>query len=145
MRYKNHLLVMLALITVIVLTQCTREQVSNSEMEESKAERDNNPALIAEGKNIFRFDTFGDEDFWSGLLHLNKAVAGADNGGYGPGVSPVTALSVGLKVDAEALPQAVVTAISNGSIDLNDPATTLELLKLNAVVGLKGTFDGSGN
>ncbi len=145
MRYKNHLLVMFLFITVIVLTQCTRAQVANSDIQEGKPGKDNNPALIAEGKNIFRFDTFGDEDFWSGLLHLDKAVAGATNGGYGPGVSPVTALSVGLKVDAEALPPAVVTGISNGSINLNDPATTLELLKLNAVVGVKGTFDGSGN
>ena len=62
----------------------------------------------AEGKDIFRFDSFGDEDFWSGLLHLDKAIAGAANGGVGGGVSPATALSVGLKVDADALPAAVI-------------------------------------
>ena len=100
--------------------------------------------LIAEGKNIFRFDSFGDEDFWSGLLHLDKAIAGSDNGGYGPGVSPKTALAVGLKVDAEALPSEVVAGISNRTVDLDNPATTLALLKLDAVVGIKGNFTPSG-
>ncbi|HEY6437571.1 MAG TPA: hypothetical protein VIY47_13345, partial [Ignavibacteriaceae bacterium] len=56
--------------------------------------------LVNQGKQIFRFDAFGDEDFWSGLLHIDKAIAGAANGGFGPGVSPRTALTVGLKVDA---------------------------------------------
>lgn len=102
------------------------------------------PALIAQGKDIFRFDSFGDEDFWSGLLHIDKAIAGAANGGYGPGVSPKTALAVGLKVDAEALPSEVVNGIKSGAIDLNDPATTLALLKLNAVVGVKGRFNANG-
>ncbi|MHC2993379.1 hypothetical protein OB13_18035 [Pontibacter sp. HJ8] len=98
-----------------------------------------------QGKEIFRYDTFGDEEFWSGLLHIDKAIAGADNGGFGPGVSPATALAVGLKVDAEALPPEVVSGIKSGAVDLNDPATTLELIKLNAVVGVKGILDDGGN
>lgn len=102
------------------------------------------PALVAEGKQIFRYDTFGDEAFWSDVLHIDKAVIGEKQGGYGPGVSPVTALSVGLKVDAEALPAEVVDAISAGEVDLEDPATTIELLRLNAVVGVKGNFDEEG-
>lgn len=106
---------------------------------------DNNPSLVQQGKQIFRFDTFGDEDFWSGLLHLDKAIAGKDNGGYGPGVSPNTALAVGLKVDAEALPPDVVAGITSGALKLTDPATTLALLKLNAVVGIKGNFDQKGD
>ncbi len=68
------------------------------------------PALVAEGKEIFRFDAFGDEVFWTDLLHIDKAILGEANGGFGPGVSPATALAVGLKVDAEALPASLVTA-----------------------------------
>lgn len=91
------------------------------------------PALVAQGKEIFRTDTFGDEAFWTDVLHMNTVIASA--------VDPTTALSVGLKVDAEALPPAVVQGIQNGSISLTAPATTVALLKLNAVVGLKGTVE----
>jgi hypothetical protein len=101
-------------------------------------------ALVRHGRDVFRNDTFGDEGFWSGVLQLQKIIAGSHNGGTGPGVSPKTALSVGLKVDASALPKSVVAAIKKGKVDLNDPATTLALLKLNAVVGIKGHFARSG-
>ena len=101
-------------------------------------------AMIDEGRQTFRYDTFGDEDFWGGALHLHQAIAGSANGGVGPGVSPVTALSVGLKVDVDAVPADVAAGIMNGSVDLNDPASTLALLKANAVVGVTGVFDGSG-
>src|SRR5581483_9725402 len=80
-------------------------------------------------------------DFWGGTLQLHKAIEGAAHGGVGPGVSPVTALSVGLKVDQDALHQALVKQIQAGKVNLNDPATTLALLKLNAVVGLSGFFN----
>src|SRR6185503_9277046 len=83
--------------------------------------------------------------FCGGVLGLHKAIEGAKHGGVGPGVSPKTALSVGLKVDANALPKKVVAAIKAGKVDLNDPATTLALLKLNAVVGVKGHFNKAGN
>ena len=101
-------------------------------------------ALVAEGKQTFRFDTFGDQAFWGDTLHLNQAIAGAANGGVGPGVSPKTALSVGLKVDVDALPDSVRSAIANGQVNLDDPAVTLTLLKLNSVVGVKGIFDRNG-
>ena len=101
-------------------------------------------AMEGEGMDIFRFDTFGDEEFWSGLLHLDKAIAGASNGGFGSGVSPNTALAVGLKVDAEALPSEVVDAITSGALSLDSASTTLELLKLDAVVGVKGNFNIDG-
>jgi hypothetical protein len=101
--------------------------------------------LLRQGRQTFRFDTFGDEPFWGGVLGLHKAIEGAKHGGVGPGVSPKTALSVGLKVDANALPRKVVDAIKAGKVDLNDPATTLALLKLNAVVGVKGHFNKAGN
>jgi len=150
MRYKKQMIVTLSLVVAIALTQCIKmnkqEVKVDSEMSKENGKgKPEDPSLVAEGKNIFRFDSFGDEDFWSGLLQLDKAIAGSANGGYGPGVSPKTALAVGLKVDAEALPPSVVTGINNGSIDLNDPATTVALLKLNAVVGIKGNFDGTGN
>ena len=88
-------------------------------------------ALVAQGQQIFRHETFGDEAKWTDALKMNDVIASA--------VDPTTALSVGLKVDAEALPPAVVAGIRNGSVDLHSPATTIALLKLDAVVGLKGT------
>ena len=92
--------------------------------------------MIEEGRQIFRFDTFGSEDFWGGKLRLHEAIVGEKLGGVGPGVSPKTALSLGLKVDAEALPAALVEAIKAGKVDMNDPASTVALLKANAVVGV---------
>jgi len=101
-------------------------------------------ALLAQGKQVFRFDTFGDQAFWGDALQLNKAIEGSANGGVGPGVSPKTALAVGLKVDAGAIPAKLAAAIKAGKVDLNDPKTTLALLKLNAVVGVKGFFNTGG-
>ena len=101
--------------------------------------------LITEGKHIFRFDTFGDEDFWGGALKLHQAIEGAQFGGVGPGVSPAAALAVGLKVDVEALPQPLQNKLKKGQVDLNDPAVTLALLKLNAVVGVTGFFNSDGS
>jgi cytochrome c peroxidase len=106
---------------------------------------DNARRMMEEGRQTFRFDTFGSEAFWGDALKLHQAVAGGQNGGVGPGVSPKTALSVGLKVDAEALPAEIVAAIQAGRVDLDDPATTLALLKLNAVVGVTGFFDERGS
>ncbi|HWP35368.1 MAG TPA: hypothetical protein VNM66_07220 [Thermodesulfobacteriota bacterium] len=100
--------------------------------------------LLEEGRRVFRFDTFGDEAFWGDTLKLHQAIAGAANGGVGPGVSPRTALAVGLKVDVEALPRPLLNRLRRGEVDLDDPATTLALLRLNAVVGLTGFFDGDG-
>jgi hypothetical protein len=101
--------------------------------------------LMKEGEQVFRFDTFGSEAFWGDALQLHKAIAGEKNGGVGGGVSPKTALSVGLKVDSDALPDSLKQQIKEGKVDLNDPATTLALLKLNSVVGVTGMFDKGGN
>src|SRR5947207_2588300 len=98
-----------------------------------------------QGRQVFRFDTFGDEAFWGDTLKLHQAIAGAKNGGVGPGVSPKTALSVGLKVDADAWPPQLVAQIKAGQVNLDDPATTLALLKFNAVVGITVFFDAQGN
>jgi len=99
---------------------------------------------VREGRETFRYATFGDEAFWGDALDLHLAIAGAANGGVGPGVSPATALAVGLKVDVEALPRSLQRAIARGKVNLDDPAVTLELLKLDAVVGVTGFFDNRG-
>src|SRR5262249_18592796 len=101
--------------------------------------------MIRDGRQTFRFDTFGDEAFWGGALQLHLAIEGEKFGGVGPGVSPRTALAVGLKVDSDALPPDVIDAIRNGTINLDDPATTLALLRLNAVVGVTGHFNNNNN
>ena len=93
-------------------------------------------ALVEQGKQSFRFDTFGDETLWSDTLRMHEVISSA--------VDPTTALSVGLKVDADALPPAVVAGIRDGSIDLRSPDTTVALLKLNAVVGLQGKVESIG-
>src|SRR5499425_1802371 len=102
-------------------------------------------AMIDEGRTIFRYDTFGSEAFWGDTLQLHKAIAGEKNGGIGPGVSPKTALSVGLKVDADALPDALKRQLAAGKVNLDDPATTLALLKLNAVVGVTAFANADGS
>jgi hypothetical protein len=97
------------------------------------------------GRETFRFDTFGDQAFWGDALQLHEAIKGEALGGVGPGVSPNTALAVGLKVDVEALPRNLQQDIKAGRVDLDDPAVTVALLKLNAVVGVTGFFDGDEN
>jgi hypothetical protein len=100
--------------------------------------------MLTEGQQIFRFDTFGSEAFWGGKLRIHEAIMGEKNGGVGSGVSPKTALSVGLKVDLDALPPDLVDDLKNGKVDLDDPNVSLVLLKEEAIIGLKGIFDGSG-
>lgn len=87
---------------------------------------------LNEGRQIFRFETFGDETFWTDTLRMHEVVQT---------IPPTIALAVGLKVDADTLPEAVLQAIQAGQVDLADPATTVTLLKLGAVVGLKATVD----
>jgi hypothetical protein len=100
--------------------------------------------MLIQGKEIFRYDTFGDEAFWGDALHLHQAIAGEKQGGVGTGVSPKTALAVGLKVDVDALPASLVDQLKAGKVNLDDPATTLALLKLNSVVGVTGHFNSQG-
>ena len=89
--------------------------------------------LVSRGQAIFRFDTFGDETQWTDTLRLHEVIRSS--------VSPMMALAVGLKVDSTALPAVIVQGIRDGSVDLTKPATTVALLKLNAVVGLQGTVE----
>jgi hypothetical protein len=103
----------------------------------------NGLSMLERGRATFRHDTFGSEAFWGGALKLHQPIAGAAHGGVGPGVSPRTALAVGLKVDSEALPESLKQAIARGDVNLDDPANTLALLELDSVVGVKGVFDSS--
>ncbi len=90
---------------------------------------------IKDGRHIFRYDTFGDEQLWTDVLRMHEVIAT---------VPPATALAVGLKVDVEALPRGVIAALQAGQVDLTDPAVTVELLRLNAVVGVRGTVTETG-
>jgi hypothetical protein len=101
--------------------------------------------LLQQGRHIFRFDTFGDQAFWGDMLQLHQAIAGQTLGGVGPGVSPKTALGLGLKVDVDALPPDVVEQLQQGQVNLEDPAVTVLLLQANAVVGVTGFFQADGH
>jgi hypothetical protein len=101
-------------------------------------------STLAEGRQIFRFDTFGDESFWGETVRLHEAIEGSRFGGVGAGVSPKGALAVGLKVDADALPASLIASLEQGQVNLDDPGVTLALLKLNAVVGITGFFASGG-
>jgi hypothetical protein len=134
-----------AVATLIVVSLYSQQTKKTAPAPFDRVIHENTERLAAQGRQIFRFDTFGDEDFWGGTLGLHKAIEGAKFGGVGPGVSPATALAVGLKVDQDALPLSLVQAIQAGQVDLNDPATTLALLKLNAVLGVTGFFNTDGS
>jgi hypothetical protein len=135
--------VVLAAIALFGLLQQARSQSGQSPKADLVA--GNAVQLVTQGRQIFRFDTFGDQAFWGDTLKLHRAIEGAAFGGIGSGVSPKTALTVGLKVDIDALPNNLVQQLRSGAVNLNDPAVTLQLLKLNAVVGLTGFFDsGTG-
>jgi hypothetical protein len=99
--------------------------------------------LAQRGREVFRFDTFGDEAFWSGKMQLHNAILGQKLGGVGGGLSPAAALKLGLKVDSDALPANVMGLLQSGKLDVNDPANTVALLQANAVVGVRGFFQGT--
>jgi hypothetical protein len=101
----------------------------------------NSARMLNEGRQTFRFDTFGDEAFWGDTLGLHRAIEGAEFGGVGPGLSPRAALGLGLKVDMDALPGGLVKQLRQGRVNLDDPAVTLALLRHNAVLGVKGFFN----
>ena len=138
-------------ISLVYLVERGRAQHSdnpNGGPKEQQFDRqisDNAKQMIEQGKQIFRYDTFGDEVYWSGKLKLHNAIQGSKFGGVGPGVSPKTALAVGLKVDVDALPADLIEKLKRGAVNLDDPATTLALISLNSVLGVKGTFNRDGS
>ena len=101
--------------------------------------------MMKEGQQTFRFDTFDDQTFWGDSLSLHKAIEGTKFGGVGPGLSPKAALGVELKVDVDALPASLIEQLKQGKVNLDDPAVTLALLKLNSVVGVTGFFNPDGS
>ena len=130
----------IALAFVAPFVACDRQDTSTAVTPTgaeavSSASQSSSHARLADGRGIFRFDTFGDETFWTDTLRMHEVIR--------TGVSPKTALSVGLKVDADALPPAVKAGIANGTIDLDAPATTVTLLELGAVVGVVGQVDAN--
>jgi hypothetical protein len=144
-RWIGLLVLALALLVITALAASRLSAQNRSRAATTAQESDvssNASRMLEEGRRIFRYDTFGDEAFWGGTLKLHSAIAGAQHGGVGGGVSPKTALSVGLKVDMDAVPAAVAAGIKAGTVNLDDPANTLALLKANAVVGVTGHFTG---
>lgn len=144
----RQLILVIRLLVILLTVAGYGTAVSDTDKSPGKLDRqiDEHAAeFLAEGRRIFRFDTFGDEAFWGDTLKLHRAIKGRALGGTGPGVNPAKALALGLKVDLEALPGEVVSDLRHGRVDLDDPAVTVELLRLNAVVGLTGFFDAEGN
>ena len=139
----TRLLAVISAVLITVLVLAARHDSTLTPLDRSVTKSGNE--LIAQGREIFRYDTFGDEAFWGDTLHLHQAIEGARFGGVGPGLSPAAALATGLKVDVDALPQPLVEQLKQGKVNLADPATTLALLRLNAVVGVKGTFASDGS
>jgi hypothetical protein len=147
MKSISRIFLMLAIVSICGLPFAIMSQSTNSGTHKGdfdSAIQKNALDSIEQGRRTFRFDTFGDEAFWGDSLKLHQAIAGSKLGGVGPGVSPRTALAVGLKVDSDALPLDLVAGIQQGRVNLDDPATTLALLQLNAVVGVTGFFDQQG-
>jgi len=101
---------------------------------------DNSERMLKEGRETFRYDTFGSEDFW-GKTRLHEAILGEKQGGVGPGLKAIDALKAGLKVDIGKLPSILVEVLKKGSVSLEKPETTVELLKADSVVGVKAFFD----
>jgi hypothetical protein len=105
----------------------------------------NSADMMEEGRKIFRHETFGSEAFWGDKLRLHTTIVGEKKGGTGPGLTPRQALQLGLKVDVGAVPKLLVEVLQEGAVSLDNPETTLELLRANAVVGVKGVFDDDEN
>lgn len=110
--------------------------ISGSSATATSTQQPQNALRRPDGQAIFRFDTFGDEQLWTDVLRMHEVI---------PAVDPATALAVGLKVDVDALPSDIIAALRAGTVDLTNPAVTLELIRLNAVVGIRGVVDDGNN
>jgi len=137
MRYREVLSRLLAGLAGALLLVCLTALVPTSRPADANDPITANSArMLDEGRDTFRYETFGDQVFWSRVLGLDQAIRQ---------VSPRAALGVGLKVDAQALPPEVLTALRHGKVNLDDPAVTRDLLKSRAVVGVKGFFNPDGS
>ena len=103
---------------------------------------DNAKKMLERGRDVFRDETFGSEHFWGDKLHLHEVIAGEKHGGTGQGLSPRTALAVGLRVDFGRVPSAIGSVIKGGTLSFEDPENTNNLLKHDAVVGVKAFYQG---
>src|SRR5688572_26658608 len=138
-------------ITFLVTTQCSDLEKTRKDPDDSGSPvswdnsiSSNASEMLEKGKAVFRFETFGDELFWTDELQLHRAIADSKHGGIGEGLTPEKAIQAGLKVDLALLPGFLKKEVADGNI-LKDAAVTLQLLKLNAVIGVIGKFDGNGN
>ena len=127
--------VLILLLLAMILFAAAKLMTQNTAANFLGSAESNSQAMIQEGRQIFRFDTFGDQAFWGGQLKLHQAINT---------LTPRQALALGLKIDSEVLPPAVIQAIQNGTVNLNDPAVTRLLIKLKAVLGVVGSFNQSG-
>ena len=147
------IIIVLVGISITMLSSFERSRAQRSD-DQGRAQKpagfdrqisENAQQMMEQGKQIFRHDTFGDEAYWTDKLKLHHAIQGSKLGGVGPGVSPRAALAVGLKVDMDALPADLVEKIKKAEVNLDDPATTLALIKLDSVLGVEGTFNNDGS
>ena len=156
-RFRREVLVVLALAgSVLITISCStrprgvttdpavKAQKFPREEFDDKIEK-NAAKMLDDGKEIFRYDSFGSEAFWGDKLQLHKAILREKKGGVGAGLPARRALQLGLKADSDKIPKLLVEVLKEGSVSLDDPDTTLELLRANAVVGLKGVFDKKDN
>jgi mono/diheme cytochrome c family protein len=148
--YLGGLMLLIAISTAMAHSESTIDIAAQGDQDNARRVENDDPILdnaetmITQGRRTFRFDTFGDEAYWGGQLHLHDAIQGANLGGVGPGLSPRNALALGLKVDVDALPSSLISQLKAGQVNLDDPAVTLALLKLKAVVGVTGFFNRQG-
>jgi hypothetical protein len=150
MKKSQPFIILLCMVSIaqVLLIQCeSPKKATREEADESGKEgtwnadiRKNADEMLEKGRAVFRFETFGDESFWTDKLQLHKAIADKGAGGIGEGLSPKAALDAGLKVDIDVLPKFAKEAVAEGKL-LNDVDFTLTLLKLNAVVGVVANFD----
>ncbi|HUR31471.1 MAG TPA: hypothetical protein VMZ69_08550 [Saprospiraceae bacterium] len=138
-------------VLLMSLVQCSTQKIAREQPDISGSAdfwassiNDNASELLEKGRAVFRFETFGDEAFWTDKLQMHKAIADSKHGGIGEGLTPEKAIQAGLKVDLALLPGFLKKEVADGNI-LKDPAVTLQLIKLNAVLGVVGKFDGDGN
>jgi hypothetical protein len=139
---------LLLIIAIGIFIQCSSPKKSERQENDESGNpnawnisiTENANEMLEKGKAVFRFETFGDEVFWTDKLQLHKAIADKGAGGVGEGLTPKAALDAGLKVDLDVLPEALKKQIKEGKL-LDDTDATLALIKLNAVVGVVGNFD----